>query len=202
MRIPLLIAASAVLVAVRAKEIVVTVGGNTTSSPGAVFTPQEVKAIAGDVVIFNFTQGNHTATQSTFASPCVPAHTTDSTINSFDSSFRQTDNGTAITQLSVTVPDNTSTIWFYDSNTCGLGGVGGININGSSDETLDGFERNAIRLNGTETLNASSSTSQTAGATATSPSSTTTTTSAANRAIVLGLSGVMPALAMLLVLTL
>lgn len=36
-----------------AKRIVITVGGNTTSNPGAVFSPQSVQARTGDVVFFN-----------------------------------------------------------------------------------------------------------------------------------------------------
>ena len=58
------------------------------------------------------------------------------------------------------------TFWFFDYNTCGIGGVGAINFNTSSTETLDGFVRNAERLNG------STSTSTTAHPTSTSPSST------------------------------
>ena len=58
--------------------------------------------------------------------------------NSFDSGFRDTVNGTAITNLVVPITDN-STIWFFDVNTCARGGVGGINVNDSSTETLDGF---------------------------------------------------------------
>ena len=81
---------------------------------------------------------NHAATQSTFASPCIPAHDTNITINGFDSGFRDTVNGTAITNLVVPITDN-STIWFFDVNTCARGGVGGINVNDSSTETLDGF---------------------------------------------------------------
>lgn len=86
------------------------------------------------------TEGNHTATQSTFSSPCIPAHITDSTVNGFDSSFRNANNGTSITNLPVTITDPNITIWFYDVNTCALGGVGGININESSTETLAGFK--------------------------------------------------------------
>ena len=86
------------------------------------------------------TEGNHTVTQSTFSSPCVPAHITNSTVNGFDSSFRNANNGTSVTNLPVIITDSNITIWFYDLNTCALGGVGGININGSSTETLDGFK--------------------------------------------------------------
>ena len=82
--------------------------------------------------------GNHTAIQSTFASPCIPAHDTNATINGFNSGFRDTVNGTAITNLPVQITDN-STIWFFDFNTCAEGGVGGININETSTETIDGF---------------------------------------------------------------
>ncbi|PPQ87443.1 hypothetical protein CVT25_008179 [Psilocybe cyanescens] len=188
-----------------AKTIVITVGGNTTSDPGAVFNPQTVVADTGDVVLFNFTQGNHTVTQSTFPSPCTAVHFTNSTINGFDTSFRDTRNGTAITDFTLTITDNTTTIWFFDWNTCPEGGVGGINLNGSSLETLAGITRNAIRLNGTGASSSSSSASRTGSSTGSSSSPTTSpsnNTSSANRAVVLGLFGVVPALAMLLVLSL
>lgn len=61
-------------------------------------------------------------------------------MNGFDSSFRNAGNGTAITNLPVTVTDPNTTIWFFDYNTCGLGGVGGINVNESSYQTLAGFQ--------------------------------------------------------------
>ncbi len=32
------------------------------------------------------------------------------------------------------------TLWFFDYNTCGEGGVGAINVNESSSQTLEGFE--------------------------------------------------------------
>ncbi|KAF8891804.1 hypothetical protein BD779DRAFT_1513239 [Infundibulicybe gibba] len=132
-----------------AKTVVINVGHNTTDNATAVFDPPTVNAEKDDVVMFNFTLGNHTVTQSSFASPCIPLHITNSTVNSFDSGFRDAGNATAITSLTIPIFDNTTTIWFYDANTCSLGGVGGINLNTSNDETLDGFVRNAIRLNGT-----------------------------------------------------
>lgn len=53
-------------VAAPAATHTVTVGG----PQGLVFEPQELKAAIGDTVIFTFLSQNHTATQSTFDSPC------------------------------------------------------------------------------------------------------------------------------------
>ncbi|KAI0776231.1 hypothetical protein BD413DRAFT_263365 [Trametes elegans] len=160
-----LVAVLSTVLAASAKQIVITVGGNTTDNATTVFQPAEVYANIGDVVFFNFTKGNHSAIQSTFSSPCIPAHDTNVTINGFNSGVRDAGpNGTAITNLPVTITTN-DTIWFYDENLCAEGGVGGINVNESSTETLDGFRRNAQRLNGTAT-------SSSASATGTSPSGT------------------------------
>ncbi|EIW54396.1 uncharacterized protein TRAVEDRAFT_31350 [Trametes versicolor FP-101664 SS1] len=173
-----LVAALSAVVAASAKQIVITVGANTTANASTIFSPAEVTAVIGDTVLFNFTQGNHSATQSTFASPCIPAHDTNSTINGFNSGLRPTNNGTAITNLPVTITTN-DTIWFYDIATCALGGVGGINVNESSTETLDGFIRNAIRLNGTAT-------STSASASATAPSGTGSSTRSSSTASATG----------------
>jgi len=45
----------------------VMVGG----SAGLVYTPEQITANVGDTVIFTFGVKNHTATQSTFAQPCI-----------------------------------------------------------------------------------------------------------------------------------
>jgi hypothetical protein len=135
-----------------AEVIVVTVGGNGPT----IFVPQRVVAALGDVVMFNckvfscpyhdlistaVTNGNHTATESTFSDPCIPAHETDVTINGFNSGFRNTETGTSDSILTVPIiPQNEyHTFWFFDYNTCGEGGVGVINNNESSSETLAGF---------------------------------------------------------------
>ncbi|KAJ7818174.1 hypothetical protein B0H14DRAFT_3474016 [Mycena olivaceomarginata] len=133
---------------------VVTVHNNASATNGtSVFVPQVVNAALGETVFFNFTQGNHSATQSTFAAPCIPAHETNITINGFDSSLRSAGNGTSVTNLVVIMnPDIVNkTLWFFDQTTCGIGGVGVINPGNVSAtlETIDGFVRNAIRLNGT-----------------------------------------------------
>ncbi|KAI0263850.1 hypothetical protein BC834DRAFT_971198 [Gloeopeniophorella convolvens] len=180
---------------VASKTIVITVGGNTTGDGTTTFVPQRVDAKLGDVVLFNFTQGNHTATQSTFNSPCIPAHETDITINGFDSGFRNTTPGTAGTILTVPllVQNANQTFWFFDFNTCGEGGVGVINSNESSTETLAGFVRNAIRLNGTDTSDTNTNSSSSASPTSSSTSpSTTPSKSAAERNVMLGAVGAIP----------
>lgn len=154
-RSPIQVITSAWMVA--ARDIVITVGGNTTDNGTTTFVPQRVDATRGDVVVFNctllpflplsrsdsekVTNGNHTATESTFSAPCIPAHETNETINGFDSGFRNTQPGTVGTILTVpiTYENENHTFWFYDYNTCGEGGVGVINNNESSGETLAGF---------------------------------------------------------------
>ncbi|KAJ6631570.1 hypothetical protein B0H10DRAFT_500795 [Mycena sp. CBHHK59/15] len=133
---------------------VITVANNKSATNGsAVFTPSVVNASLGETVMFNFTQGNHSATQSTFTSPCIPAHQTNTTINGFNTDLRNAGNGTAVTQYIIIMnPDIVnSTLWFYDQNTCGIGGVGVINAGNVSAtwQPYDAFVRNAIRLNGT-----------------------------------------------------
>ncbi|EPQ55156.1 hypothetical protein GLOTRDRAFT_111142 [Gloeophyllum trabeum ATCC 11539] len=187
------IAALTAASAASAANIVITVGGNTTSNASLVFQPQRVTAQVGDTVIFNFTQGNHTATQAVFSEPCIPAHDANITINGFDSGFRDAGNGTAITILSVPIlPENVNqTMWFYDYNLCGQGGVGVINDNESSYETLAGFERNAIRLNGTGAHSSSASHSATRTATSATGSSTSHSSSA-DRAVKVGSIAALP----------
>jgi len=134
-----------------AKTITIVVGGNgTTQDASLIFQPQEVTANVGDFVVFNFTNGTHSAIESTFAGPCIPAHDTNTTINGFYSGLRDTVNGTAKTTLTVEIKeaDENRTLWFYDIWGCGEGGVGAINANDSDWENFDAFVRNARRLNG------------------------------------------------------
>ncbi|KAJ7686499.1 hypothetical protein B0H17DRAFT_1071762 [Mycena rosella] len=133
---------------------VITVSNNLTATNGSmVFSPQVVNASLHETVVFNFTEGTHSATQSTFAAPCLPAHVSNSSLNGFDTSLRPAGNGTAITQFVIVMnPDIVNdTLWFYDQATCGIGGVGVINAGNvtATWQPLDAFVRNALRLNGT-----------------------------------------------------
>ncbi|KIP05215.1 hypothetical protein PHLGIDRAFT_129004 [Phlebiopsis gigantea 11061_1 CR5-6] len=150
-----LVAASAAALAA-AERIQVLIGANTTANVSQIFQPAEIHAKMGDVVVFNFTNGTYDLVQATFDAPCIPAHDHNASLNGFNTGPRPANNGTSITTFELPITDNTTTIWFYENSTCGLGGVGGININDSSTETLAGFVRNAIRLNGTNSSSSSS----------------------------------------------
>ncbi|KAH8994433.1 hypothetical protein EDB92DRAFT_1934262 [Lactarius akahatsu] len=158
-----------------AETIVVTVGGNTTGDGTTTFTPQQIVAKRGDIVTFNYGLPPSTA---------------------FNSGFRNTTPGAPGSILTVPILEQNEnhTFWFFDYNTCGQGGVGVINNNESSTETLAGFVRNAIRLNGT---NSSDTTSGTTTSSRTSTSATTSSSvpkssSAAERAFAIGAVGVVP----------
>jgi len=171
-----------------AKTVVITVGGNTTANSSLVFQPEQVYANVGDTVYFNFTQGNHTAIQSLFATPCLPANYANNTINGFYSGFRPTNNGTAFSGLTVEItPDlQNTTLWFYDWTLCGKGGVGAINPNNSygSYQNFDAFLRNAERLNGSTAATHSYTTpTQTGSSQPTSSSSGNTSSSGASSQI-------------------
>ena len=74
----------------------------------------------------------------------MPEHDHNITLNGFNTGPRPANNGTSITTFELTITDNTTTIWFFENSTCAQGGVGGININDSSTETLAGFVVRAL----------------------------------------------------------
>jgi hypothetical protein len=142
------------------------------------------------------TNGTHSATQSTFASPCIPAHDANVTINGFDSGMRPAGNGTAITSLPVPITPQiaNTTIWFYDRAACGGGAVGVINANDSSLQTLAGFQRNAMRLNGTATTSSAhpSATGHSGGSSGGSNSTSTSSNSNGAATLVIGALAAVP----------
>ncbi|KAI0753168.1 hypothetical protein C8Q80DRAFT_1150398 [Daedaleopsis nitida] len=154
----------------------------------SVFDPSEATADIGDTIIFNFTQGNHTAIQSNFTSPCIAVHDVNRTlpIYGFNSGVHDTKNGTAPSTYGVLVTDN-STMWFFDATTCGDGGIGGINLDSSSEQTLDGARNNAIRFNGTNTTTTKSFHATGTRSTTASTTGRTVASSGAERTVVLGI---------------
>ncbi|KAF8346016.1 hypothetical protein F5887DRAFT_964594 [Amanita rubescens] len=174
---------------VTAKSVfVINVGGNTSADATTVFQPPSVTGNMGDVVYFNFTQGNHTAIQSLFDAPCVPIYVTNYTMNGFDSGFRDAGDGATFSNLLITILDPSKPIWFFDRNTCSQGGVGVINP--TSSQTLAEFQDKAATINGTGPIHSSS-----AQASATNSSASAANTHASNDAsqpVALSLSVVLP----------
>jgi len=116
-----ILTALASLAVVRSAEIAVTVGGTGILK----FSPDSVTASPGDIVTFTFKQKNHTATQSTLASPCVQAP------GGFDSGFvpvADTNTNGPFPVAQFTVQD-TNPVWVFcrQGNHCQQGMVFAIN---------------------------------------------------------------------------
>lgn len=175
----------------------VTVGG---SAGNLTFTPEAIGAVPGDQVVFHFEQKNHTATQSSFASPCGPK------AGGFSSGFmpvpaNQTDNFPTYT---ITVND-TQPIWVYcaqAANTaashCGQGMVFAVNC--GADGTANSFTnfKNAALAIGAALQANSTSSSAAAGSpygaptgtvASSAPASTTAAAAAATHTVVVGANG-------------
>ncbi|KAI1745364.1 Cupredoxin [Xylaria scruposa] len=117
----------------------VQVGG----SAGLAYSPPEVKAAVGDMVVFTFMSTNHTVTQSTFAAPCDPM------AGGMDSGFQPNKDNAVVPAPQVAMQVmTTEPIWFYCKQTghCGKGMV--FSINPSAAKTQAMFQAMAIQQKG------------------------------------------------------
>ncbi|KAG1748923.1 uncharacterized protein EDB91DRAFT_1111425 [Suillus paluster] len=144
----------------QAAQFNVTVGGGPLR-----YDPQFVNANPGDIVIFTFKQANHTATQSTFAQPCVKMS------GGFDSGYipvsaNNTNGPFPAAQFTV---QDMNPVWVYceQGNHCKQGMVFAIN---------PGTQFAAFQAAAMGNTTASSSSTSTATATATAPTGVTTVT--------------------------
>ncbi|KAF8511556.1 hypothetical protein BU17DRAFT_77499 [Hysterangium stoloniferum] len=119
-----------------AADFSVTVGNNGQLR----YDPQTVVANQGDTVTFTFHQKNHTVTQSTFQSPCVPLPGIDSGFNPVAPTVVD-----GFPTFAVTVNDSTTPVWFHCKQTshCQQGMVFAINPPTSGD-TFENFQAAAI----------------------------------------------------------
>jgi len=132
----------------------VIVGQNSTLT----FNPPSIQAIAGDTIAFTFVSKNHSATQSTFTSPCARAP------GGVDSGFQFIPpNSTTAAQWSITLDaaSAASPLWFYCAQTnpavhCHAGMV--FAINPTANKTFAQFKNNAINAVATSSTGSSSST--------------------------------------------
>ncbi|PVI07940.1 hypothetical protein DM02DRAFT_637758 [Periconia macrospinosa] len=128
----------------------VAVGGlkpvATGKAPNLGFFPDQLTANVGDVVMFEFFQKNHTATQSTFDQPCKKKD------GGMDSGFMPNPEGKAGVTWNFTV-ETTDALWFYckqqQGTHCGVGMVLSINAKFSGDKTMANFKNLALKTNGT-----------------------------------------------------
>lgn len=117
----------------------VTVGGEA----GLVFTPPEIKANVGDMVVFTFMSQMHTATQSSFNTPCDPLE------GGMDTGTQPNPNNTVVPAPQVAMQVmTTEPLWFYckTGNHCGMGMVFSINPTAEKSHAL--FQAKAIEQKG------------------------------------------------------
>ncbi|KAI0542111.1 hypothetical protein GGR58DRAFT_497468 [Xylaria digitata] len=117
----------------------VQVGG----SAGLAYSPSEIKAAVGDMVIFTFMSTNHTVTQSAFDTPCDPLE------GGMDSNFQPNKDNAVVPppQVAFQVMD-TKPLWFYCKQTghCGKGMT--FSINPTAEKTQAMFQAMAIAQKG------------------------------------------------------
>jgi len=130
--------AIAALPSVLAENITVTVGqgGNT-------FTPSNVTAKVGDLVLFRFVAGNHSVTQAPFAQPCTQAWLDDTKAPGIDTGFVPA-NSTENPVVQVRI-DSTQPIWLFcqQAKHCNSGMVMVINPPADGSKTLEKYKTNA-----------------------------------------------------------
>jgi len=111
-----------------------------------VFNPSNITAQIGDTITFQFMQKNHTATQSSFATPCQPlGQSSTSGLTGFDSGFMPVAaNATTFPTYTIQV-NSTTPIWVYcrQANHCPSGMVFAANVVESGPNNFEAFVSNA-----------------------------------------------------------
>jgi len=128
------------------------------------YTPSNITAQVGDVIMFQFQQKNHTVTQSSFATPCR-ALTLTSTSGQvgFDSGFMPVADGTTTFPTWNITVNGTAPIWAYckQSGHCGSGMVFSVNSVESGPNNFAAFQAAAKQQNGSTSSTTASSSSPT-----------------------------------------
>ncbi|KAJ7433628.1 hypothetical protein B0H11DRAFT_757679 [Mycena galericulata] len=123
--------AAAAVVSAQNQTLLVNVGAEMATSGGIFqFIPNSITASNGSVVTFQFSgiPGNHSVTQSSFASPCEPL------AGGFDSGWILIEaKTTPLPEWNLTITNDQTPIWFYckqliPSPHCNAGMVGVINV--------------------------------------------------------------------------
>ncbi|EMD31779.1 hypothetical protein CERSUDRAFT_88657 [Gelatoporia subvermispora B] len=127
-----------------AQNVTIQVGQVASAAGGALqFVPPSVKATNGSVITFQYAgaPGNHTVTQSTFASPCSPLS------GGFDSGYVFVPAGTTdgFPTWNLTITNDQEPIWFFCAQHlpaphCPAGMVGAINAPSTGNKTFEAFQ--------------------------------------------------------------
>ncbi|KAI0147812.1 Cupredoxin [Xylariaceae sp. FL1272] len=152
----------------------VTVGGTA----GKVFTPDQVQAAVGDMVVFTFQSQNHTVTQSTFALPC------EAMAGGMDSGFVPNPNDTVVPAPQVAMQVmTTDPIWLFCAQTghCGTGMT--FSINPTAEKSQSAFQAAAIAQNGQGAGSAITGNSTSSAGASSASSAVASATSAASGAV-------------------
>ncbi|CCM02236.1 uncharacterized protein FIBRA_04316 [Fibroporia radiculosa] len=158
--------------------IPIKVGVNSTLS----YDPPSVNATVGDTLMFTFVAGNHTITQSTFASPCSN-FTFANGSTGVDSGFEPVaKNATSYPSYSFTIQNTSTPLWFYCRQTghCEKGMVFAVNAP-ETGNTYAAFKAKAESLAATSTSMSMSGMSMTSSSTAATTSTTKTSGAGALR---------------------
>jgi len=156
MRFASLVATLAAAAVASAQNQTVTVNvGAEMNSPGGIFQfmPNTFTATNDSVITFIFSgiPGNHSVTQSTFASPCEPM------AGGFDSGWveilKNTTGGAPLPQWNLTITNDQTPIWFYckqllTSPHCFAGMVGAINVQPGAN-SFSAFQAKAVAATAT-----------------------------------------------------
>jgi len=166
------------LVSAQNQTIIVGQGGPT-------YSPTNITATPGSVITFEFVAGNHTVTQSSFATPCDRLVNASTGAVGVDSGFQPVASGaTTFPIWQIQVTETTTPLWFYCAHIghCQLGMVFAINANPDSAKSYSAYLDNAL----------AAAPATTTDATGTLPSGTTTTPSGTTTggAFKMGASGV------------
>ncbi|KAF9532293.1 hypothetical protein CPB83DRAFT_847601 [Crepidotus variabilis] len=138
--------ASASSSAASSRDHKIVVGG-----PGVLtFSPANITAQVGDTITFEFHEKNHTATASSFDSPCRDLFSSTGTAG-FDSGFQPVASGATNFPTYTVQVNDTKPIWAYckQATHCGSGMVFAANALESSSKSFEAFKALAMQQNGT-----------------------------------------------------
>jgi len=79
------------------------------------FAPNDIKAVVGDMVQFQFAPNNHTVTQSTFDAPCTPINNIMQNVTGIYSGFMPVKAADTNTPTYTILVNSTTPMWLYCS---------------------------------------------------------------------------------------